>query len=200
MVSCSGAGVGGPPGGGGSFYGPMVLKALANLTFDDLQPEFISYGDAVQAMQNNLIVGFYGSGAIPNSNIVQTFSSRMSVRIMEMPPESIDALKKEGSFFYMSKIPAGTYAGQDKDVLTAAMKCALSTRVETEPEIVEKMLETLYIKDFANLQNLHKSLKTLSLEKALEGLSSAPLHPGAVAFYRNKGITVPDALIPPEMK
>ena len=30
--------------------------------------------------------------------------------------------------------------------------------------------------------------------------SPIPLHPGAVKFYRSIGLTVPDKLIPPEMK
>jgi hypothetical protein len=34
----------------------------------------------------------------------------------------------------------------------------------------------------------------------VKGLTGAPLHPGAVKFYRDQGIDVPDSLVPPEMQ
>jgi len=190
----------GPPAGGGTFYGPIILKALANLTFDDIKPEYLSYGDSAQALQNRLISAFYGAGGIPTSAVTQAFASRVDVDILDITQERFANLKKTAPFFFRGTIPKGTYPGQDADIKTAAMKCSFMARPEVSEDIVYKMLEALYDKELKTLQGQHHSLTFLSVPQAIIGLAGAPLHAGAVKFYKEHGLTVPENLIPPEMK
>ena len=44
------------------------------------------------------------------------------------------------------------------------------------------------------LQAIHKATKAMAIEKALNGLP-VPLHPGAVRYYREVGVKVPENLI-----
>jgi hypothetical protein len=62
------------------------------------------------------------------------------------------------------------------------------------------MLEVLYLKKLEEIKKGHGALQVLRIDRALGGLTGAPLHPGAVKFYRDNGIEVSDTLIPPEMK
>jgi hypothetical protein len=62
------------------------------------------------------------------------------------------------------------------------------------------MLDALYLKHIDNVRDQHGALKFVTLDEATKGLSGAPLHAGAVKFYQDQGIEVPDHLIPPEMK
>jgi hypothetical protein len=73
-------------------------------------------------------------------------------------------------------------------------------RPEVSDDIVYKMLEAIYDKQLKTLQEQHHSLTFLSLPQAIIGLAGAPLHAGAVKFYKEHGLTIPANLIPPEMK
>ncbi len=190
----------GPPAGGGTFYMPIILKGLEGYTFDDIKPEYLSYGDAAQAMQNGLIDAFYASGGLPVAAVSQIYASRVKVDILEISEDQTTKLQKFGPFFYSCIIPKGTYHGQDRDIKSACMKFSLLARPELPAEIVYKMLEVIYDKKLKEIQQQHHSLSFLSLETALVGLAGPPLHAGAVKFYRDRGVTVTDNFIPPEMK
>ena len=45
------------------------------------------------------------------------------------------------------------------------------------------------------LQSLHPALESVTLKAALDGLP-APLHPGAVRLYRERGVEIPERLLP----
>jgi TRAP transporter TAXI family solute receptor len=190
----------GPPAGGGTFYMPMLLKGIADMTFDDIKPEYLSYGDAAQALQNGLIDAFYSSGGIPTTAVAQAYASRVNINLLETSEEELENLKKVGPFFIAGIIPAGTYKGQEQDIKTSSMNFTLLGIPELDDDIVYQMLEVMYVKKLSDIQKQHHSLSSLSLERALEGLAGAPLHEGAVKFYRAHGVKVPESLIPPEMK
>ena len=95
-------------------------------------------------------------------------------------------------------IPKGTYPKQDRDLNVFGVKASLVADAALEDDIVYKMLEVIYLKKLANIQEQHGSLKTLTLEEALKGLSGAPLHSGAVKFYQDNGVEVPERLLPSE--
>lgn len=55
---------------------------------------------------------------------------------------------------------------------------------------------------FEHLDEFHNAaewMKTITLQTALANFN-APLHPGALRFYREQGVEIPDALIPPEAR
>jgi TRAP transporter TAXI family solute receptor len=186
----------GPPAGGGTFYGPIILKAMAGLTFDDIKPQYLSYGDSSQALQNGLIDAFYGAGGIPTSAVTQAYASRTKVDILEVSPEQFDRLKKAASYFVRATLPKKTYPGQDHDLYTAAMKSSLLALPSVSDDLVYKMLQVMYEKKLKALQEQHFSLSFLAVEKALEGLAGPPLHPGAVKFYQEHKVQIPAELLP----
>lgn len=189
----------GPPAGGGTFYMPILLKAAAGLTFNDIKPEYLSYGDAVQAMQNGLIDAFYSSAGLPVSAVAQAYASRINVDLLEMTDEQVKNLQKIAPFYSVSLVPKGTYHGQDRDIHTPATKFCLLALPELQDDIAAKMLEIIDKKQ-SEIKQQHNALSYLSFKDPLDGLAGPPLHAGAVKFFRARGINIPDSFIPPEMK
>jgi TRAP-type uncharacterized transport system substrate-binding protein len=50
--------------------------------------------------------------------------------------------------------------------------------------------------NLAFLNNIHPATEAMALEKAIAGLPM-PLHPGAVRYFEEQGIEIPDRLMPP---
>ena len=54
----------------------------------------------------------------------------------------------------------------------------------------------MIFENLAALHEIHKATREVTLERALVGLG-APLHPGAVRYYREIGLEIPPELTPP---
>jgi TRAP transporter TAXI family solute receptor len=82
-------------------------------------------------------------------------------------------------------IPGGIYEGVDKNVFTYAVKATLVTSDREPEEVVYNVVKTV----FENLDRFRKAnpvFTSLQPRDMLMGLS-APLHPGAVRYYTEKG-------------
>lgn len=190
----------GAAGGSGTIYLPPIFEEIGGFTFDDISPQWLSDGDMAQAMQNRLIDAAYFGAGIPMAAVSQVYASQVSVDMIEFTEEDLAKVQKVAPYFTLLTVPKGMYSGQDRDIQVLGVKCSLLTEIDVDEDIVYKILEVLYIKRLDDIKKQHGALGTLSLEEAIKGLSGAPLHPGAVRFYRDHGVEVPDSLIPSEMK
>ncbi len=90
-------------------------------------------------------------------------------------------------------IPAGSYPNQDKDIQTIAQPNMLIVRADANEDDIYKITKTIY-ENLSFLQSIHKATNAMSIEKAIAGLTM-PLHKGAVRYYKEVGIEIPDHLI-----
>jgi TRAP transporter TAXI family solute receptor len=90
-------------------------------------------------------------------------------------------------------IPAGTYPGQDADVQTIAQPNFLAVQDDVPEEDVYLITKTMY-ENLPFLNAIHAATKAMAIEKAIAGLP-VPLHPGAIKYYKEVGISIPDHLM-----
>ena len=95
-------------------------------------------------------------------------------------------LHKVYPYFVASTIPANTYKGIDKVTKTPAVMAILITNDAVPADQVYEFLTAMFdnLKDIAAV---HAKGKEITLKGALDGLT-APLHPGAEKFYKEKGL------------
>ena len=91
-------------------------------------------------------------------------------------------------------IAAGTYPGVDEDVNTIAQPNFLMVRDDLPEETIYEITKTIY-ENLAFLQGIHPATNAMSLDAAIAGLP-LPLHPGAIRYYEEQGIEIPDRLRP----
>lgn len=91
-------------------------------------------------------------------------------------------------------IKANTYPGQSKAIHTIAQPNFLAVRSDISEEDVYLLTKTIY-ENLPFLQNIHKATKNMALDKAIVGLP-VPLHPGALRYYKEKGLSIPAELLP----
>lgn len=187
-------------GQAGSGTEPNTIAALsgAGLTYKDIVPEFLGFSQSVDAVKDGRIVGAQLSGGIPQPSVLDLFASRLGVRLLPMTEAEIKLACELHPEFAGFTIEPNTYTGQNYAVRTIATTTAFGVRQDLPEDLVYRITKTI----FENLTYLYKSydaLSYVSLDHALNGLV-APLHPGAIRYYTERGLTIPDSLLPPEYK
>lgn len=185
----------GPAGSGTEFSSRVLLKELAGLTFNDIVPERVGYGEGSQGMQNGQIDAFNAEAGVPTGAVAELMAGRTKVGVLEFSDSDLEKLKKDAPFYYKVVIPAGTYPKQDKDLHVGGIKSALLVGKDVPEEVVYDMLKVMY-DDRAKMETEHAAFTKISYDKPLDGLYGAPLHPGAVKFFREKGVEIPQNLMP----
>lgn len=105
----------------------------------------------------------------------------------------LNKLREEGYIFYVKQtVPKGTYNGVEEDVPTIAVMAMLAVRSDLPDDVVYEMTKILF-EHLDELKTVHQKATYISLDRALDGMS-IPLHPGAIKYYEEKGITIPENL------
>ena len=172
----------GAPKSGTELNARAILTA-AGMTYDDLgKVEYLPFSESVELMKNRQLDATLQSAGLGVASIRDLASS---IAITVVP---IDAalVEQVGKPFYATTIPAGTYDGQDADVVTAAVPNYLVSHSEVADELGYQMTAQLF-GHLDQLVSAHAAAKAIKLENALKGMP-VPLHPGAEKFYTEKGM------------
>lgn len=157
---------------------------------------YMGYTPTAEALQNGTIQGANLPGGVPVSAVSQAFAAMGGdLTILEFTDDQIAQANSEFDLWPPYEIPAGTYPGQDEPVQTIAQPNFLAVRDDISADDVYLITKTMY-ENLPFLQNIHAATKAMALDKAIAGLP-VPLHPGAVRFYEEQGIEIPDRLKPP---
>jgi uncharacterized protein len=176
--------------------GRQILKGLGIDPEEEFDVVYMGYGPSAEALQNGTIKGMNMPGGPPVSGVTQAFAAiGDQIQILEFTDEQVAAANSDFELWTRYIIPAGTYPNQEEDVPTIAQPNLLAVQADIPEEDVYLILKTVY-ENLPFLQNIHKATTAMSLDKAIAGLPM-PLHPGAVRFYEEQGIEIPERLLPP---
>lgn len=174
--------------------GGYILSQLGYSVFDDFQIAAIDYASNAAAIKNGSIAGMNIPGGPPVSGVTKAFQALgKDITLLNFTDEQVDQVNKEYPLWERFTIPAGTYSGQDRPVMTIAQPNILAVRSDVDDESVYLLIKTIY-QNLPFLHIIHTATKAMSIDKAIKGLP-VPLHPGAARFYREQGIEIPDHLI-----
>lgn len=174
----------GNPGSGQRGNAEDVLRIYGLDYNKDFSAEALQQAEASRALVDQKIDAFFYTVGNPNSAIEEPAQS-VDLDMVSINSDAIKAFVAEHPYYIMTKIPAGTYKGLDKDVETYAVTATVVTNENVSEDVVYDMVKTV----FENLEELrasHAAFRNLNPEEMLQGLS-APFHPGAVKYYKEKG-------------
>jgi TRAP transporter TAXI family solute receptor len=178
----------GGPASGTEIVTREVYKAHGYdyVTRRDILPEYLGVDAGMEQMRNNQVDGITSISNIPFGTYVELILINKG-KIISL---NADAIKKlsgaPGSAFVQTKIPAGTYKNQNEDIETVLVQTQLTTRTDLKEDLVYEITKIIF-ENLDFLKQQHSAFKFLSLATATKGLS-APLHPGALKYYKEKGI------------
>src|SRR4030081_2642254 len=167
----------------GTELNSRAILAAAGLSYKEFgQVEFLPCAESVDLMKNRQLSATLQSAGLGVASL-KDLSTATDITVVSVPKEVVD---KIGPPFVPVIIPANTYAGQDKDVPTAAVVNYLVTSSAVSDDLAYQMTKLIF-ESLPEMVNSHAAGKEIKLEAAATG-SPVPLHPGAIRYYKEKGL------------
>jgi TRAP transporter TAXI family solute receptor len=107
-------------------------------------------------------------------------------RLITVDNEQIRALAADNAFYSMATIPGGMYTGTDNDVTTFGVGATFVTSTATSDEVVYEIVKAVF-ENFDRFKKMHPAFENLEEAKMITNNLSAPLHPGAEKYYKERG-------------
>ena len=127
---------------------------------------------------------FYGVGH-PSANI-QDPTTSCGAKLVSITGPAVDKLIAEKPYYAKATIPGGLYPGNPDATTTYGVLATVVASAKTPPETVYQVVKAVF-DNFDEFKKLHPALAHLKPESMVKDGLSAPLHEGAVRYYKEKG-------------
>ncbi len=138
-----------------------------------------------QALCDNKIDAYFWLVGHPSALTQETLASCASHLVNARAPK-LDELVKSKPYYSFAEIPAGMYPGQDKAVPTWGVRATLVTSAKVPEDVVYNLVKSVF-DNFDAFKKLHPAFGHLTEKEMISASLSAPLHPGAVKYYKERG-------------
>jgi len=117
-----------------------------------------------------------------------------SCKLIELSDDVIQKFRENYSYWAPGVIPKETYKSLDNDYKTLQWFNGLAVDERMSDELAYQIVKTIFDhKDI--IEDTHPSTaKYLKMENIVN--ASIPVHPGAIKFYEENGIDIPESLVP----
>lgn len=155
---------------------------------------YMGYGATANAIQDGNIAGMNIPAGPPVSAITRAFAILGDeMTILSFTADELATINGRYPLWDFYTLRAELYPNQKEAIRTIAHPNVLAVRDDVPEEVVYQITKTIW-ENLAALNDIHKATRDMKLELAVKGLG-APLHPGALRYYREKGLSVPPELI-----
>lgn len=185
------------PGMRGSATEKMTEAVLGAL---GIKPDYMRGGtsDAVDAMKDKRIAGYSKAGvgfALDASTM--DIATQTPVRVLPFTEDEMKKVKAQYPYFPWVKVPSGSLKGMGEFWATAVI-VGFSAPKSFPSDLTYKIAKAVW--DGREHQKAAFKGMTEDIPKLTVETSLSPLHVGAIKYYRDLGLKVPDELVPPEAK
>lgn len=176
----------GPPGSGmrATMEELMKKKGWTHKTFASVVD--LKSSDQSQALCSGKIDVMIYSGGHPNGAI-QQITSQCATRLVDVDGPAIDKMIAEHPYYAHAVIPGGMYVGNPKDVHTFGVRAEVVASANLDDASVYQVVKAVF-ENLDNFKTLHPVFATLDAKHMVPSGNLAPIHPGALKYYKEKGL------------
>ena len=175
----------GNPGSGQRGTFEVLLKAnKAGDAYFGTATEFTS-SEQSTALCNGDIDAYGYTVGVPNAGVAQA-ADGCGASIINLNNDAVKQLVADNPYYAFATIPAGTYSTTAKDVTTFGVKATFVTSSNVSSEMVYEVTRAVF-ENFEAFKSLHPAFANLTPEAMIKEGLSAPLHEGAIKYYKEQG-------------
>jgi TRAP transporter TAXI family solute receptor len=176
----------GNPGSGQRSIMEVLMRAHAIGPADFRAATEMTSSEQAKALCAGEIDAFGYSVGVPNAGVAVA-TDGCSAAIVPLDGEVEKKLVAASPFYAFTTIPAGTYRTTTADVTTFGVVATLVTGAEADDQVVYELTRAV-MENIDDLRQLHPAFAKLEPRRMARDGLSAPLHPGALKYYKEKGL------------
>lgn len=175
----------GNPGSGQRATMEVVMDAFGISMGDFALAAELKGSEMAQAICDGKIDAMIYTVGHPAAAVTQA-SSSCDVELVSVTGAPIDKLVADNSFYRVAGIPGGMYPGSPNDTTTFGVGATVITSTAVPEDVVYTVVKAVF-DNFADFKKLHPAFANLKEEQMISDGLSAPLHPGAAKYYKERG-------------
>ena len=176
----------GNPGSGQRGTMEVVMKAMGWTKDDFKLASELKSAEQSSALCDNKIDAIVFTVGHPSGSIKEATTSCDSVMVTVDGPV-IEKLVNDADYYRMATIPGGMYRGTDGDTTTFGVGATFVSSAKVSDDIIYQVVKAVF-ENFDQFKKLHPAFANLKKEEMIKDGLSAPLHDGAVKYYKEAGL------------
>ena len=177
----------GSPGSGTEVIAFRILRAAGLDPDRDVTRQGLGASESADALKDGKVQAFFWSGGLPTA-AVQDLSHSPGIKVRLLPSaELLPAMNRDyGDLYFRLDIPPNVYPGVNAAVGVVGVANVLVVNRSMPDDLAYDITRLIFEKQ-EELAAIHPEARNLTLSSAIKG-SPAEFHPGAVRFYRERGV------------
>jgi TRAP transporter TAXI family solute receptor len=137
------------------------------------------------ALCDGKIDGFFYAVGHPSANI-QDPTTTCGAKLVPLTGPAVEKLVKQHSYYAYATIPAGLYPNNPQETKTYGVLATFVSSQKVPANTVYAVVKAVF-DNFDEFKKLHPALSHLTPQAMTKDGLSAPLHEGAMKYYKEKG-------------
>ena len=164
----------------------LAAFAAMDINKDNTSLENLGLGDGADSVGDGILDAAFGFAGLPIGGQLNLAATK-EIQVLDMTQEEIDKVLAGNAAYIQTKIPAGTYTGQDNDANTFGVKCLIIVTADMDADLVYDLCKAMneHTEEMAAGNAL---LKDMTDPSFLCTQMPIPLHDGAQKYYSEQGL------------
>ncbi|MFK5980067.1 MAG: TAXI family TRAP transporter solute-binding subunit [Rhizobiaceae bacterium] len=175
----------GNPGSGARGTFEVVMKKLGWKVGDFALAAELKSSEQAAALCDNKIDAIVFTVGHPAGTIKEATTS-CEAKLINVNSDAIKELAGAADYYAMTTIPGGMYTGTPNDTETFGVGATFVASAKTSPEVVYQIVKAVF-ENFKRFKKMHPAFANLEQKNMIKNNLSAPLHDGAVKYYKEQG-------------
>jgi TRAP transporter TAXI family solute receptor len=137
------------------------------------------------ALCENKIDGFFYGVGHPSAAI-QDPTTACGAKLVSLTGKAVDELIEQHRYYASATIPGGMYANNPTPTKTYGVLATMVTSAKVRDDVVYALVKAVF-DNFDEFKRMHPAFAHLDPKNMVKDGLSAPLHPGAAKYYKEKG-------------
>ena len=176
----------GNPGSGQRGTMEVLMKARGMSTSDFKQATELTSSEQVGALCDGKVDAIAYTVGVPNGAIGQAIDG-CGANFVNLNSAAEKKLVNDNPFYAFANIPAGSfYKSQKSDAVTFGVMATFVSSSSVKDSVVYEVVRAVF-ENLDDFKKLHPAFKNLDPKQMIKNGLSAPLHNGAIKYYKEKG-------------
>jgi TRAP transporter TAXI family solute receptor len=135
--------------------------------------------------QNKIDALIHASGH-PNG-LIKDITNSCDIKLVNVYDRSIQRVIRDISYLRKATVPGGIYKGNQNDTTSFGVGATLVTSSDVSEYAIYTLVKSVF-ENFESFKKLHPAFQTLKKQEMIKDSLTAPLHRGAIRYYKEAGL------------